>query len=405
MINSNISRRSLLYKLFYTTGGAITLPRLLTKFVYAQVLTKTKTPLRKQATASGVLYGAAAGYDQLTTDNQFTSHVCEECAILVPESELKWKALRPSADRFDFTLADWMLRFAKSQSMLFRGHTLVWHEALPGWFNSTVNADNVGHFMTDHIVTVVKHYAGKLHSWDVVNEAIFPPDGRPGGMRNSPWYQFLGPDYVEMAFKAASTADPKALLVLNQNYLEYDSDGADRFRADTLTLLKKLKRSGTPIHALGTQAHLLGGNITFNPDKYNKFLNDVASLGLKIFITELDVDDREFPDDTSARDRLVAQAYQNFLTPVLRNLSVVAVLTWGLSDKYTWLDYADPRTDKKPQRPLPLDSENRRKPAWHAISHAFENAPIRVDRGASPSISSVGSKKRLRMLQKSCDLR
>ena len=381
MINHiSLSRRSFLSKMgFLTAGNAITFAPSFTKYLYAKIMKTTTNSLRKQAGKSGLLYGAATGFDQLTTDNYFTNHLSDECAILVPETELKWNALRPSPDRFDFTLADWMLNFVKSKSMLLRGHTLVWHSALPKWFSSTVNANNARQFMVDHITTVVRHYAGKVHSWDVVNEAIFPPDGQPGGMRNSPWYHFLGPDYVEIALQAASCADPDALLVLNQNYLEYDSDRADRCRTDTLSLLRKLKESGTPIHALGTQAHLVGGNSTFNARKYNAFLNDVASLGLKLLITELDVDDSAFPDDTTTRDRMVAETYHDFLSLVLGNPALIAVLTWGLSDKYTWLDDSDPRTDGTPQRPLPLDSQYHRKPAWYAISNAFKNTPARPD--------------------------
>lgn len=373
-----LSRRSFLSQLaIMTAAGAINSPISLTKLLHAQLIQQGPASLRSGAARCGLLYGAAAGRDQLTGDKDFTAHFCEECAILTPETELKWKALRPAPDRFDFAPADWMLNFARSQSMLFHGHTLVWHAALPAWFTTTVNATNAKQFMIDHITTVVKHYAGNVHSWDVVNEPIFPPDAQPGGMRNSPWYKFLGPGYIEMAFRAASVADPNALLVLNQNYLEYDSDGADRSRSDTLALLKKLKQSGTPIHALGTQAHLVGGNSTFNSHKYNVFLNNVTSMGLKLLITELDVDDHELVTDTSVRDRSVAETYHNYLTHALANPFVIAVLTWGLSDKYTWLDAAAPRTDGLPQRPLPLDATFHRKPAWHAISNVFRHTHTR----------------------------
>ncbi len=334
-------------------------------------------PLRHQAAQKRLIYGAALGVDHLCNDKDFSTHFAAECGILVPESELKWKALRPSNESFNFAPADQLASFAKSNGMLMRGHTLIWHHALPEWFNNTVNARNAGQFMSEHIKTVVKHFAGKIHSWDVVNEAILPFDGQPGGMRNTPWFQFLGPGYVETAFRQAAAADPHAILVLNQNHLEYDDDGADKCRSATLAFLKKLVASGTPIHALGIEAHLTGGEQSFDAGKYGVFLRDVAALGLKILITELDVSDQKLPGDINVRDQIVAKTYADFLTVALREPSVIAVLTWGLSDKYTWLSDERPRPDGVPVRPLPLDVANRQKLAWNAIATTFQSASAR----------------------------
>ena len=340
-------------------------------------------PLRQQAAAKGLIYGAATGVGHLRDDKDFSAHFAAECGILVPTNELKWEALRPSVESFDFGPADWLASFARSNRMLFRGHTLIWHISLPEWFHTEVNRDNAGQFMQEHITTVVKHYAGKIHSWDVVNEPISPSDGQPDGMAQSPWYQFLGPGYVQEAFRTAAAADPNAILVLNQDNLEYDSRGAEQYRSATLALLKKLVASGTPIHALGIQAHLAGGDRTFNAGKYGAFLSDVSALGLKILITELDVSDQNLPHDINIRDQFVARTYADFLTTVLREPSVIEVLTWGLSDKYTWLANTRQRADGAPVRPLPLDAANRRKLAWNAVAKAFQSAPARA-RNSNP---------------------
>ena len=104
--------------------------------------------------------------------------------------------------------------------MLFRGAPLVWEQALPKWFVPTVNLDNAKQMLLSHISTVVGHYAGQMHSWDVVNEAIRIEDGRADGLKVTPWLIYLGPEYIDLAFHAAHQADPKAMLVYNEDRLE-----------------------------------------------------------------------------------------------------------------------------------------------------------------------------------------
>jgi endo-1,4-beta-xylanase len=331
-------------------------------------------PLRDRAAVKKLIYGAAATRSKLSSDAKFADCFTRECGILVPEVELKWDVLRPNIDRFNFAPGNWLFEFTHTHKMLMRGHTLVWHDALPPWFPELVNRNNAEQILLKHIQTVVRHYAGKLHSWDVVNEAISPQDKRPDGLRNSPWLKLLGPDYIDLAFHAASAADPNALLVYNDYGLDYDTHNGQTRRAAVLNLLENLQAKGTPIHALGIQAHLYRYDTPcLNPEKLQKFLRQVASMGLKILITELDVTDKTLPKDLQVRDRMVAGIYEDYLNAVLEEPAVIAVLTWGLSDRYTWL--ANP--DGVPARPLPLDSQFQRKLAWNAIARAFDRAPKR----------------------------
>ncbi len=335
-------------------------------------------PLRNRAAAKGLIYGAAASYSKLSSDREFAQKFAQECAIVVPEAELKWDTLRPNPNRFDFTKADWMAKFARSHGMLFRGHALVWHEALPKWFAAAVNKQNAERMLVEHIKTVAGHYAGKIHSWDVVNEAILPEDGRSDGLRNSPWLQFLGPSYIDLAFRVAAEADPHALLVYNDFGLDYQYE--ESRRVAVLKLLERLKSGGSPVQALGIQAHLWGDKIgKLNLKVLRKFLRDVASMNLKILITELDVADKNLPLNVSVRDRLVAATYEDYLDAVLEEPAVIAVLTWGLSDRYTWLNWSNSRRrlDRWPARSLPLDKDFKRKFAWNAIARAFDAAPKR----------------------------
>ncbi len=336
-----------------------------------------KKTLRERALDKGLFFGSASGEDKLSPDTAFATRFTKECNILVPEGALKWNALRPAPNKFDFSEGDWLVKFAHTHGMLFRGHTLVWHYALPKWFKEIVNPQNAEKFFTEHIATVTKHYAGQMHSWDVVNEAIEPDDGRSDGLRNknTPWFEFLGPDYIELAFRVAAEADPKALLVYNEAGLEYDIPTHEARRSAVLKLLERLKSKGTPIHALGIQSHLAGDETHFNPKKLQKFLNDVASLGLKILITELDVKDQRLPVDPTVRDHIIAAAYEDYLSVVLDEPAVIAVLTWGLSDRYSWLSIYSPRSDGALVRPLPLDVNLKPKLAWNAIARAFDKSP------------------------------
>jgi endo-1,4-beta-xylanase len=336
--------------------------------------------LRERAAAQGLIYGAASGYDRLSSDAQFAARFTRECSIIVPEGELKWAALRPSLDKFDFTQADWLAEFARTHGMLFRGHTLVWNQALPEWFKDTVNSHNAREILVKHIATVVGHYAGKIHSWDVVNEGIELKDGRSDGLRNTPWLQFLGPNYIDIAFRAAAEADPQALLVYNDDGFTYDTREDEAKRVALLKMLERWKSQGTPVQALGMEAHLRGDETQLNPRKLKDFLRDVAALGLKILVTELDVKDNHLPKDTDVRDRIVAKVYEDFLSVMLEEPAVIGVLTWGLSDRYTWLSepkYGGARDDGASVRPLPLDAQLKRKLAWNAIARAFDNAPKR----------------------------
>lgn len=350
------------------------------------VLAQEVATLRAQAAAKGLIYGAAAQHQHLSTDTAFAELFAQQCAMLVPENDLKFNnQLRPSPTRFDFTRGDWLARFARSHNMLLRGHALVWHVGLPNWFKDTVNKQNAEKYLREHITRVAGHYAGQMHSWDVVNEAIDPNSGRSDNLRNTPWLQFLGPDYIDLAFRTAAEADPQALLVYNDFDLDYDIPKAENKRNATLKLLERWKAKGTPIQALGTQAHLYANPRGLQFNQIRRFLSNVADLGLKVLITELDVHDRNLRRDIAVRDRLVASMYEDYLSAVLDEPAVIGVLTWGLSDRYTWLASKQPREDKAPVRPLPFDAQLRPKLAYQAIARAIAQAPARSAQPGTPT--------------------
>jgi endo-1,4-beta-xylanase len=179
-----------------------------------------------------------------------------------------------------------------------------------------------------------------------------------------------------MAFHAAAEADPNALLVYNDWGVEFDTSYQDARRKSILKLLERLKSQGVPVDAFGMQSHVRY-DTNFNSKKLQNFLADVADLGLKILVTQMDVSDKNLPKDVNTRDRMIAGVYEDFLSVVLAEPAVIAVITWGLSDKHTWLSWNAPRQDGASVRPLPLDAQLNRKLAWNAIARAFDRAPKR----------------------------
>ncbi len=324
-------------------------------------------PLRQQARERSLIFGAATDYDDLVSDPKLANAIARECELLTLENDAKWDRLRPTPDTFDFTKMDGMFAFAGQHDMQVRGHPLVWHYQLPDWFDEVVTEANARELLTTHIETVVGRYAGRVHSWDVVNEAVSPDQARADGLDNTPWLQLLGPGYIDLAFRTARTADPDAVLVYSDYAVEYDNPWHQSRRDAILDLLAGLIDQGTPIDAFAIHAHLEGHRAReFEP--LLNFMDDLHALGLKIMITELDVSDQELPADIDHRDQIIANVYGDFLDAVLTHPAVTMLATWGLADHYTWLNENRPRSDGLPSRPLPLDDQYQRKPAWNAIS-------------------------------------
>ena len=366
-------------------AATATMPMLLTGAARAAEAASNvagRASLKAHAAARGLLAGCAVNANLFRQDAAFRALLVEQYSILVPENCMKLNLLRPTAETYDFADADALVSFAQAHGIKVRGHNFVWHEALPTWFAATVTKDNARKFLTDHITTVASRYKGRMHSWDVVNEAIWIKDGRPDGLRSSsPWFQMLGPEYLDFAFKTARRADPKALLTYNEYGIEYDTEDEAKKRAATLALLRRMKAAGTPIDALGVQSHIYAGGPEVFGKGLRELLDGARSLGLQVFITELDVkDDGVSIDDVAQRDRIVADVYRNYLKTVLEGPEVKAVLTWGATDGNTWLNHGTrfrPLHPARPQRPLPFDADYKPVPAFFAMRDSFDGAKAR----------------------------
>jgi len=340
--------------------------------------------LRKLAAEKGLTYGTTIAAAQISGDPPFVDLVRYEAGLVVAENEMKWQVMNrgvPGDD--DYVPADTIANFASANKLVLRGHNLLWYHRTPEWYFDLTDRQEQERAVVDHIQQLAGRYRGKIHSWDVVNEPIEPKNGRPDGLRTEVFLETLGPEYLDLAYHTARDADPNARLVVNEYDVELDAPEQEARRIALLHLLEGMRRSGTPVDAVGIQAHLTAaGGPPLSAPILRRFLADIASLGLTIQITELDVTDENAPADVTVRDSLVADTYRRFLDVALDEPAVKMVVTWGLSDRHSWIVRRETyqakwRTDDAASRPLPFDADLEAKPAFDAIAAAFAHAPHR----------------------------
>jgi endo-1,4-beta-xylanase len=342
--------------------------------------------IRTAGEGRGILAGCAVSVRALRSDAAYKKLLQEQAGIVVGEVEFKFGPLRPSPTEFFFEDADYLASFAEANGMKLRGHNFVWHRQLPKWFDSYVTKENAKSVLVEHIEKVGGRYAGKIHSWDVVNEAVQVSDGLPGGFRDSAWQKVLGgtgavPEYIEVAFRTARRVDPKALLVYNDYGIEGEDEGSAKKRAAVMGLLRAMQKEGVPLDGLGVQSHISAvgkdGKVPVYGAGLRSMIAEARGMGLKVLVTEMDVNDRYVAAEVGPRDAAVARMYGSYLETVLQDPAVIAVLTWGITDKYTWLNGEDARTDGEKERPLPFDAAMQPTAAFAAEVKALQRAPAR----------------------------
>jgi endo-1,4-beta-xylanase len=311
-------------------------------------------------------YGAAVRSDALASDPSYRDAVIANCQMVVPESELKWLELRPSRDEYRFERADAIIDFARQNAIEVRGHTLAWYGALPAWTETIGSRAEAERELNDHIETVVSRYRGAIPSWDVVNEPLVDWPESASSLRPSIWARRLGPDYLSLALRKTAAVDGDARLVLNEYDVEFEGPRFAARRKALIQLLRSLRDRDVPLHAVGLQAHLFAGR-AIDRDGLQALLAEIAALKLDVLVTELDVIDDELPGKIGERDALVAGVASRFLEAVCEVVRPKAILTWGLSDRYTWVPIYFKRRDGMPNRPLPFDAELKRKPLFDVI--------------------------------------
>jgi endo-1,4-beta-xylanase len=245
----------------------------------------TVQPALKDAFKEKFLVGAALNEAQFTGQNAAeTALVKKQFNTITPENILKWEKVHPEPGRYDFAPGDAYVAFGATNKMFVIGHNLIWHEQTPKWVfedaaGQPVTREILLQRMREHIFAVVGRYRGRIQGWDVVNEAL----NDDGTLRDSPWRKIIGDDYLAQAFAFAHAADPAAELYYNDYCLENEPK-----RAGAVALVKKLQAAGVPITGVGVQSHV---NLTWpSLPQEEATLAAFGELGLKVMITELDVD-------------------------------------------------------------------------------------------------------------------
>jgi endo-1,4-beta-xylanase len=353
----------------------------------AQTAIESLPRLKDLAAAAGLIYGS----DSDVSITQPPVDAAEYSALFAAQCAL-YAALFLWADKKAVSMSsqvweDPNISFARAHGLRLTGGHLVWHRETPAWMADSSPEDAEAAILR-YIAELGQRFENILYSWNVVNEAIEPNDGRSDGLRKTVYLEKFGTNYFDFAAHAAKDAAPRVLRVYNDYAMEFDDERDERRRLALIRLLDDFKKRNTPIQAIGLQSHLRLEGRSFDEKIYGKFLKEISDRGFLILITELDVFDIKTPGSIAIRDQMVADLYSRLLGTALENESVKAVVTWGLSDRYTWLNpNYDPhyiRSDGQPSRPLPFDSNLQPKLAFGALVNAFKNAPKRQAAPATP---------------------
>ena len=352
-------------------------------FVVQLTATAQKQQALKDVFKNDFKIGAALNRRQISeSDVRGAEIVKTHFNSITPENILKWALVHPEPTRYDFAASDRFVEFGEKHGMFIVGHTLVWHNQTPAWVfqdekGNTLDRETLLKRMREHIFTVVGRYKGRINGWDVVNEAL----NQDGTMRQSPWFKIIGEDYLVKAFQFAHEADPSAELYYNDYDLELPAK-----RAGGVELIKKLKAAGVSISGVGLQNH----NQMEWPSAADEdaTITAFSSLGLKVHITELDVDvlprttkpGADYAVDDPVTPKLnpyvgglpdamqlaLAKRYAELFRVYLKHRDAIERVTfWGVADGDSWLNNWPMKG--RTNYPLLFDRAGRTKAAFDAV--------------------------------------
>src|SRR5690606_29617538 len=318
---------------------------------------KAEEPLAvlKDAYADKFYMGTALNLDQIRGSNPTAIEIVRKhFNSVVAENCMKSMFLQPREGEFYFEDADRFVKFAEENDMHIVGHTLIWHSQAPKWFFTDKKGNDVSREvlierMRDHIQTVVTRYKGRIHGWDVVNEAILDN----GEYRKSKFYEIIGEDFIPLAFQFAREADPEAELYYN----DY-STAIPAKRDGIVKMVKKMLDSGIKIDGLGMQEH--HGLEHASIEDVEGTIEAFATLGTKVMVTEMDISVLPHARSHVGAELSDTSAYKKSLDPYREGLSadtmeklgkryvdfftlyakhqdkITRVTLWGVGDGDSW---------------------------------------------------------------------
>ncbi len=362
----------------------VTIPFLILIFIACFKTSEQAEPALKDVFRDYFLIGGALNDDVVSgKDPQAAQIAIKHFNTITAENVMKWEIIHPHPDTFNFAPADRFVEFGIKHGMHIIGHTLVWHSQVPrsAFFDNKDNLlkrDEMLARMKHHIETVMKRYKGKIHGWDVVNEA-FEDDGT---LRRSLWTRTIGPDFIIKAFEYAQEADPSAELYYN----DYSLDKPAK-RDAVVKLVRELKAKNIRIDGVGIQGHW-GMDYPIK-EELDAFIDSIAACGVKVMVTEMDIDILPRSFDYMGADVNIRVELQDEVNPYVYGLpdsaqqkltrryvdlfeqllshkdKITRVTFWGVYDKTSWLN--DWPIRGRTSYPLLFDRNYQPKPAFYAI--------------------------------------
>lgn len=333
---------------------AITLLFLSVTPSYAQEI---RPPLQELAAAHDLWIGSAVNTGAFRGDARFLRLLERELSIVTPENIFKFEELSPEPGVYNWRHTDPFVDWAEEHKMRVHGHVLVWHNAMPEWLDeSRFTPAELEALLENHIKTVVGRYKGRIHEWDVVNEAV----AENGRLRDTIWLRMLGPEYIAKAFRWAHEADPDALLFYN----DFGADIPNGKANAIYELVKGLVQDGVPIHGVGLQMHVSHSQrYLLTTEAVRAVMDRLGDLGLQVAITEMDVRINSAASTLQESYEIQAGIYANVLRACVEAPNCHTFITWGISDRYSWITGHTGLEDW----PLPFDENLNPKPAYFAI--------------------------------------
>ncbi|QRV95263.1 endo-beta-1,4-xylanase [Ceratobasidium sp. AG-Ba] len=320
--------------------------------------TTTTDGLDARIKAKGKKYFGTSSDSALLSNSQNVDIIKAQFGSLTHVNGAKWDTIEASQNNFDFSHFDTFVNFAQTNRKIVRGHTLIWHSQLPSWVSIISSPSTLTSVLTKHINTIAKRYSGKIYAWDILESSMMTePTASPFGTT------FLGPaspkfliqtlacahptlGFVATAFNLAHAADPNAKLYINDYNLDNMGWAAPKVNAIS-NMVNSQIAAGTPIHGIGTQTHLSGGDTSGLAAAWSTLAN--SGVG-EIAITELDI------AGASAID------YSNVVRTCLGQVKCIGITVWGVSDK---------DSGRSSGTPLLYDSNYQPKAAYNAVNSAL----------------------------------
>lgn len=317
--------------------------------------------------------------------------VVKQFNTITLENSMKAGLINPQPGVFKFEPADAYIEFGKKNNMFIVGHTLVWHNQTPSWFfqdekSNPKSKEAVAERLHEHIKTVAGRYAGKVDAWDVVNEVI----DDDGSYRPTTWVKGIGEgdQLVKLSFKYAAQYAPNTELYYN----DFNAWRPTK-RDGIVKMVKMLQKEGIRIDGIGMQGHW---GLNYPKTEYIEAAIDAyAALGLKVMITELDVDvlpltkEGQIIGQGMGEKQFQNEEFKTFLDPYPNGLpdsvqkalsdryaelfeifyrkrdKIDRVTMWGIHDGMSWKNgYPIPN---RTNYPLLWDRNKQPKPAFDAV--------------------------------------